>query len=87
VIGWKFKVSASFKDALDIKLTDRTKEGVKKLVWTQGLIYDFQQGDSISDYRSTENWGHDLQHIKNYLQIENAIPCSIDEEITDVNGK
>jgi hypothetical protein len=35
-VSWKFAVGEYFKDALDIKLTERKEGKVSRQVWTQG---------------------------------------------------
>lgn len=44
---WAYVISASFNEALDIKLTDRVSEGEKGKVWTQGGNFSFKPGDVV----------------------------------------
>ncbi|MDI1300138.1 hypothetical protein [Methylotenera sp.] len=44
---WAFKVPYAFRAALDIKYEERKKDKKSYLVWTQGAILAFKNGDSI----------------------------------------
>lgn len=72
-LGWKMAVSESFKEALDIKLTPRILAGKKEMLWTQGRIYDFHEGDTIYDTKQAyEEWGGSLPHLKLSVQVQFA---------------
>lgn len=81
-IDWVFKVNEAFKDALDIKCFERKKNGVLKLVWTQGYIYSFQKGDVLLDYinlnNTNETWEETLKHLNYSIQVVSASPCFIE---------
>lgn len=44
---WAFHVGYGFRDALDIKLQERVKDKKRIMVWTQGPIISFKEGDLI----------------------------------------
>ena len=44
---WAYKLTPSFNEALDIKMTDRVSEGGKGKVWTQGANFNFKAGDVL----------------------------------------
>lgn len=46
-VGWKFKISSAFREALDIKYTTITVSGKVIKRWTQGIEYAFKIGDLI----------------------------------------
>lgn len=45
--SWAFKVTYSFREALDIKYEERRKNKKPYMVWTQGPIISFKEGDLI----------------------------------------
>jgi len=45
--NWSFKVTYAFRDALDIKYEQRTKDRKPYMLWTQGPILNFKEGDLI----------------------------------------
>ena len=45
--SWAFKVTYVFRDALDIKYEERKKNKEPYMVWTQGPILSFKDGDMI----------------------------------------
>jgi len=47
VPGWRMAVSESFREALDIRLTQRIAGDVKEMVWTQGQCFAFREGDTL----------------------------------------
>lgn len=44
---WTFEVPYAFRDALDIKYEERKKNKQSYMVWTQGPILSFKEGDLI----------------------------------------
>lgn len=44
---WAFNVTYAFRDALDIKYEERKKNKKPYMVWTQGPILSFKEGDVI----------------------------------------
>ena len=72
-LGWKMAIPESFKEALDIKLTPRRLAGKTEMLWTQGRIYDFHEGDTIYDTKlAYEEWGKALKHFTLSVQVQFA---------------
>ena len=70
VSGWEFIVKEAFKDSLDIKKTSKMINKKKFEVWTQGVLYNFEIGDTFSNSMVvTENWSEFLQG-KNPVTIQ-----------------
>ncbi|WP_444905296.1 hypothetical protein ACJJIU_22275 (plasmid) [Microbulbifer sp. CnH-101-E] len=44
---WAFHVPYGFRDALDIRYDQRVKKKKKYMVWTQGPILKFKEGDTL----------------------------------------
>lgn len=44
---WAYNVTYAFREALDIKYEKRTKNKTPYMVWTQGPILNFKEGDFI----------------------------------------
>ncbi|MFA0813536.1 hypothetical protein [Microbulbifer epialgicus] len=44
---WAFHVPYAFRDALDIRYDQRVKKKKKYMVWTQGPILKFKEGDTL----------------------------------------
>lgn len=68
-IGWKFRVSEHFKDALDIRLTPVTVFKQTYNNWTQGHAFSFQEGDTL--------YSHDHHDWSKFLQQDNAVMLQI----------
>lgn len=45
---WYFKVPYAFREALDLKYEERKKNKKSYMVWTQGPILSFKDGDSFT---------------------------------------
>lgn len=72
-LGWKMAVPEPFKEALDIKLTPRIFSKKKEMLWTQGRLYDFHEGDTIYDTtQAYKEWGEALKHLKIGVQVQFA---------------
>ena len=70
--GWKFAVKECFKDALDIKMTEREKD----LLYTQGSAFNFSPGDTFYDsVIAYEKWDTALKNIAFCIQVIRAIPA------------
>lgn len=52
---WVFKVPYAFRDALDIKYEERKKDKKAYMVWTQGPILSFKEGDLITSKDDTRS--------------------------------
>lgn len=46
--SWAFNVEYAFRDALDIKYEERKKNKKAYMVWTQGPLLSFKEGDMIN---------------------------------------
>lgn len=47
--SWAFQVPYAFRDALDIKYEQRMKDKKPYMIWTQGPILNFKDGDVLTD--------------------------------------
>ena len=65
---WYFNVPYAFRDALDIKFEERKKDKKPYMVWTQGPILNFKEGDCFSS-----------KNGKAVLQIRFANPMGWDQ--------
>ena len=88
-LGWKMAVPETFKEALDIKLTQRIFANKKEMLWTQGRLYDFHEGDTIHDIKHThEEWGDALKHLKLSVQVQFASSSGyVNYETVEVQNK
>ncbi len=69
--GWKMAVPEAFKESLDIKFTPRQLAGKTEMLWTQGRIYDFHEGDIIYDTKlAYQEWGKALKHLTLSVQVQ-----------------
>ena len=60
--GWEFIVKEAFQDSLDIKKTSKIINKKKFEVWTQGILYNFETGDTFSNRKTAEeNWSEFLK--------------------------
>jgi hypothetical protein len=76
-VGWKMGVREAFREALDIKRTPRRIGGKTEMLWTQGNLYDFHEGDIFHDSRlAYEDWGHGLKELRLSVQIRRATASS-----------
>lgn len=67
--GWYFRVPYAFREALDIKFEERKKDKKGYMVWTQGPILSFKDGDTFT-----------AQNEKSALQVKFANPMGWDPE-------
>lgn len=76
--GWKMAVDEWFKEALDIRLTNRMMNGKKKKQWTQGQCYNFQKGDFLTDNKDTKGliWRDAVKKINIALQVNASSPAA-----------
>ncbi|MHC5079699.1 MAG: hypothetical protein ACYTHN_11810 [Planctomycetota bacterium] len=71
--NWQYFTPPCFNDALDIRLTDRVREGRKTPVWTQGGNFSFKVGDVLYDCPAGYGaWENALQKIKGGVQVISA---------------
>jgi len=74
--GWYFSVPKALQSILDIKLTERTKDKITKIVWTQGSEFSFSEGHCLYDsHLNYEQWSKDLNQFKVLLQVRNGSPA------------
>jgi len=74
--NWFMSVRESFRMELDIKQTERKKQGVSYYEWTQGPYFCFSEGQIFYDNRAayTLPWQDAFQKIKLACQIVEAKP-------------
>lgn len=88
-VGWFMAVRESFKNELDIKLTDRIDPISKNssLVWTQGPDYCFSEGQIFYDSKyGYTHWQISLTKLNFVCQIIEAKPnkpSKIQDELTE----
>lgn len=66
---WFFKVPYAFREALDIKFEERKKDKKGYMVWTQGPILSFKDGDTFT-----------AQNEKSSLQVKFSNPMGWDPD-------
>ncbi|MGL4767464.1 MAG: hypothetical protein ACRCV6_05230 [Formosimonas sp.] len=44
---WAFNVPYAFRDSLDIKYEERKKDKKPYMIWTQGTVLNFKEGDFL----------------------------------------
>ncbi|KZN59338.1 hypothetical protein N473_04025 [Pseudoalteromonas luteoviolacea CPMOR-1] len=66
---WYFKVPYAFREALDIKFEERKKDKKSYMVWTQGPILSFKDGDTFT-----------AKNQKSALQVRFSNPMGWDPE-------
>ena len=68
--GWEFAVKEVFKDSLDIKKTDKTINKKTFKIYTQGIVYKFEEGDLFHNNKSGyKNW-NDFINGKNPISLQ-----------------
>ena len=73
--GWEMAVGTCFRDALDIKHTDKMTGGRKVRGWTQGGTFAFAQGDTLYDTpQAYQRWDVALQSIGKAYQVLGGAP-------------
>lgn len=66
---WYFRVPYAFREALDIKFEERKKDKKCYMVWTQGPILSFKDGDTFT-----------AKNQKSALQVRFSNPMGWDPE-------
>lgn len=85
--GWMFAVPDAFRGALDIKMTERVKKGIKRLCWTQGNQYAFAEGDILYDNPAAyTDWDQAMKKINRVCQVIRATPCSLNNNREVIHG-
>jgi hypothetical protein len=72
---WSYPLSYGFRDAIDIQYSERVKDKKKYMVWTQGPIIAFKEGDFIKSVckcfavqvEFAQPMGWDVEKDKMYL--------------------
>lgn len=85
---WYFCVPAFFHNALDLKLSDRKKDGRSYQAWTQGADFSFSVGDTLYDTPAAyEPWEQAMKKIRLCAQVVEAVPASGTESGTRFEGR
>jgi len=75
--GWKIAVREAFKEALDIRLTERKIGNRAVMRWTQGNLFDFHVGDTFHDTQEAySDWAKALKNMSLSVQILEASPST-----------
>lgn len=76
--SWAFAVPTSFRAALDIQLNERTVNGHRATIWTQGHAYAFQPGDILHFPKEAHSatWAQMLAKLETTVQVVRAYPAS-----------
>lgn len=78
--GWYMCVPSCFNDALDIRLTSRSVNKQKLLVWTQGSSFYFNAGDTIYDTADAYKvWSEALKSIGICVQVKVGLSAGLNE--------
>lgn len=84
--GWYMALRESFKMELDIKLTERKKQKISYLEWTQGPYYCFSEGQLIYDIPDAYScWEDALKKVNIACQVIDSkanTPLKVDKEAT-----
>lgn len=77
--GWKMAVGEHLRSSLDISRAARVFNKKKKLVWTQGSLYKFNEGVIIYDspLAYQKEWSDSLKEISLGIQIVRSEPVEI----------
>jgi hypothetical protein len=68
--GWEFAVKEVFKGCLDIKKTTKTIDKKTFQIITQGIVYNFDEGDTFHNHKlGYDNWIEFLQS-KNPITLQ-----------------
>ena len=86
--GWFMAVKESFKEELDIKLTERKESKISILVWTQGPDFCFSEGQTFYDScQSYGEWKTAMKHINIACQIVEAKPNMYVKHTDELTGE
>ncbi len=76
--GWYMAVKESFRNELDIKYTERSRNKQSCFEWTQGPYYSFAEGHLFYDISSGyDNWEKALKSISLCCKIISATPTEL----------
>ena len=85
---WFLCAPAFFNNALDLKLSDRKKDGESLEVWTQGADFSFSVGDTLYDTpEAYERWDHAMTKIRFCVQVVEAVAASGTESGARFEGR
>lgn len=85
---WFLCVPAFFNNALDLKLSDRKRDGESLEVWTQGADFSFSVGDTLYDTpEAYEPWDRAVGKIRFCAQVVEAVPASGTESGARFEGR
>lgn len=71
---WFMAIPPFFNEALDIQQTQRIKDKMSMLVWTQGTTFHFKAGDMLYDTKAAYSpWEEALPHIGLCIQVTEGI--------------
>jgi hypothetical protein len=85
---WFLCAPVFFNNALDLKLSDRKKDGESLEVWTQGADFSFSVGDTLYDTPGAyEPWEQAIRKIRFCAQIIEAVPASGTENGSRFEGR
>ncbi len=85
--GWFFAVGESFKDELDIKLTDRKENGKTVKVLTQGPYYSFKEGHTFYDTPDGYlEWQEALKRISLICEVIRGTPNQTGDDQGMISG-
>ncbi len=86
--GWFLCAPAFFNNALDLKLSDRRRDGESLEVWTQGADFSFSVGDTLYDTpEAYEPWDRAIAKIRLCAQVLEAVPASGTESGVRFEGR
>jgi hypothetical protein len=85
---WFLCAPAFFNNALDLKLSDRKKDGESLEVWTQGADFSFSVGDTLYDTpEAYEPWDRAITKIRFCVQVVEAVAASGTESGARFEGR
>lgn len=85
--GWYMAVKECYRNALDIKYTERKKDKKSFFEWTQGPYFSFAEGHLFYDTpKAYKKWEQAIEAIKIACKIVSATPTSLDKNKNLVEG-
>lgn len=80
--GWHMAIGTYFRDALDIKQTEKVTNETKEVIWTQGGTFSFSQGDMLYDTpMAYQQWDVALKHIRVAYQVLEGTPSRPEKQL------
>jgi len=62
--GWEFAVKEVFKKSLNIEKTKKTINNKTFQIVTQGIVYNFDEGDTFHNHQFHSSCGYETKNIK-----------------------